>query len=481
MSLDSMSFRFLHWLDPIFLTLCTLYIVAGAASVPFHGDESTQIYMGRDFYYQFVWGDLRYIAFNADPATHISPDFATEQELRLLNGTVIKYVFGWVASVSGLAFEQINTQWDWCCDWQYNVQQGHLPAPALLQRTRLISAAFLAGSVFVFFAIARQLGGRGVAYLATLYYVLHPAVLLNGRRAMMEGGLLFFALLALWAAVRLAAHWAKTPSPVDRGEGSLAASSFSLRALWAKFDQSAVPSRAHKTRGLGGEGYLFLFGIFGGLALATKHTNLFGLLALFGALGMVALYQRAGWRITAARLAALVGAGLLLLGVFYALNPAWWGDPFARAQWVLHKRTALLTIQTAALGSYPDLGAKLNGFFQQVLVGLPQYYEVAAWQDYIGGQIADYEASLWRGVSVGGSLIGGLMLGVLAWVGMVALWRNQHSAGGVRGVLLVYTLMLLLLTIGLTPLEWQRYYLPVFPLIGLYAALGVKALVTRHI
>ena len=46
------------WADALWLALLAAYIVAGAAIVPFHGDESSLMFMGRDFHYLFVDGDL---------------------------------------------------------------------------------------------------------------------------------------------------------------------------------------------------------------------------------------------------------------------------------------------------------------------------------------------------------------------------------------------------------------------------------------
>ena len=45
-------------LDAVWLGLLALYVLAGAGQMPFHGDESTLIYMGRDYHYLLVEGDL---------------------------------------------------------------------------------------------------------------------------------------------------------------------------------------------------------------------------------------------------------------------------------------------------------------------------------------------------------------------------------------------------------------------------------------
>src|SRR5690606_35171994 len=138
------------------------------------------------------------------------------------------------------------------------------------------------------------------------------------------------------------------------------------------------------------------------------HTAAFTVIAVFGA---CAAYPVIRWLIgSKTRHTALlrfyvrlIAAGVIVLATFYALNPAWWGDPLARVGQVLDLRADLLAGQTAAFGGYASPADALSGFFRQVFVGLPQYYEIPAWQSYIGDQIIRYEASLWRGVSIGGS------------------------------------------------------------------------------
>ena len=43
-----------RWIDILWCLCTTAYILAGIQDVPLHGDESTQIYMGRDFYYHIL-------------------------------------------------------------------------------------------------------------------------------------------------------------------------------------------------------------------------------------------------------------------------------------------------------------------------------------------------------------------------------------------------------------------------------------------
>lgn len=432
------------------------YVLAGTAEVPFHGDESTQIYMSRDYAYQFIQHDLNQLTYSDNPT---SP---TEQQLRLINGTVNKYLIGLAWHINGMSLADINEQWDWGADWNYNQQNNHAPTPALLLSSRWPSSLLLAAGVAVMFALGQALGGRWTPYITSLYYALNPALLLNGRRAMMEGSFIFFSLLVLLVAIWLLQH----PS---------------LRRA-------------------------ILLGIVSGFALASKHTAVFTVVAVFAAILFYLMYQSVSSEdddsvVDYVLLPYLGFAAIATFGVFFALNPAWWGDPAARAQTVLQLRQDLLAGQTAAFGGYTHFGEQLGGFLRQSLIVYPQYYEVSGWDVYLADQINRYEASVWRGVSIGGSVVGALLLcGIMAagaweWVKPIIPQRVRHRlftrwlkaddeavvelfppVTGARWLVGVWVPVMILATLLLTPLEWQRYYLPVYPAIGLLAGLGVNAL-----
>ena len=378
--------------------------------------------MSRDYAYQFIQGDLSRVTY-AEPA--ISP---TEQELRLLNGTINKYLYGLAWHLGGFTLNDLNEQWDWGADWDYNQRSGHIPTLELLQVTRWPSALLLAGGMIVLFALGWQVGQRPTAYLASLYYALNPTLLLNGRRAMMESSLLLFGLLLVLAGI-----W------------------FLRQPSW----RTAL-----------------LLGLSGGLALASKHTTVFALVAVFGSCLIYLLW-------TPRRLMPVIQltlAGLLVLLVFYSLNPAWWGDPISRASTVLELRENLLETQVTVFGGYTGLGDQIGGFARQVFINTPQYYETAGWEQPLAEQISTYETSPWRGISIGGSVIGGVILAILSMAGGWVLLRDATIAPATRWLVSVWALGMIATTLLLTPLEWQRYYLPVYPVIGLLAALGLTRL-----
>lgn len=416
-----------RWLDILWCVAMTLYILAGVSSVPLHGDESTQIYMGRDFYYH-IQAESGQVLFREWDS--LSGDESTEQQLRLLNGTLSKYLFGMIVYVSGYDLDDINQQWSWGSGWDWNHENGHVPSDDLLLHSRMVSAILLAISVIGLFVLGYAVAGRGVAYLASAYYLLNPAVLLNGRRAMMEGGMLAFTILAILIALYLLKY-----------------------RTWWQF---------------------VLLGIISGLAVASKHTSVVTIFAIFAVCGFYFLLK---WREDYQDFLKLIGAGILSLIVFFVLNPAWWSNPPGAISTVLDLRQDLLAGQVGFFGGYDNPVEQITGFARQSFVVLPVYAE----SDFDGfyteqlDRIQQYDSSLLSGVSIGGSTIGAVIVFILTIIGCMRLWLYEELDDAIKWLIMGWFISMILLTLVLTPLEWQRYYLPIYPIIGLMAANGLDS------
>lgn len=426
-----------------------MYILLGIRDVPYHGDESAHIFMTRDYAYQFIDHDLTRIGYAETPIDTLA---MTEQEFRLLNGTVHKYWSGLLWHGRGFTVDDLNrVWWTWGADWAYNLQNGAIPQADLLLTARFASAVLMCLGVIAMFGIGLTVDGRITAYAASAFYALNPALLLNGRRSMLEGSLMLFSLLAVLAALHFA------------------------RAVHRDKRRTAV-------------GWAGLLGLATGMCVASKHTGLFTVLPLFVGAGLFVWWRWGEQRLKrSATLStdtlrdafiltgALFAAGILSLIVFLLLNPAWWGDPLATIRPVLDMRNRLLAEQTAAFGTYPNLFEQVVGYGRQVFVGLPQYYEAPDWAAYIAEQISTYEATPWIGVFFGTTIAG-----AAAAVGLVLLgfWRLLRGTlePGTRWLALTWVCGSTALTVLLTPLEWQRYYLPAVLPIAFMMGLGVGAL-----
>lgn len=395
-------------LDSLLIGMLLLYILAGMTLTPFHGDESSTIYMSRDWY-TLVWAHNPSALFYRNPP---DPKTATDQQLRLVNGPLAYYITGLAWSMVGLTVNDVNDQWLWGADWDYNHDNGHIPSDRLLFVTRLSSTLLTALSAAMVFVIGRQLAGHNAGRVSAFVYATLPMVLINGRRAMFEGAFLLMIALVIWIGMALA----------RRMTGQ-------IKGEWR---------------------WWLLLGLLSGLAIAAKHTAILIVIPVFGTLLLVGGLRRPGY---------LIGA-LAIAGItFLILNPAWWGAPLEVPREVLRLRQELLNGQVEHFGGYASSGERLVALITQPLGG-PQYYEDRqGWPQWIGGQISAYEQA--------GPLTVGIAWGWAgAALGAVGLAALVHTTRQKRGVLVFlnvtwFTALALLI---LTPLAWQRYYVPLAPL-----------------
>lgn len=423
--------RWLPLIDLVYLFALMLFVLAGVAIAPFHGDEAMQIYMSRDFETAFVDGDRA--ALTQGPPYFIDDD----NQLRILNGTVHRYLVGLARNLIGIGRDQLMPRpgWDWGLDYDFNVETGHLPSESLLLTGRYTSALLLAFSVPVMFSIGWQIGGRPTAYLAAGLFALHPVILLNGRRAVQEGALLFFGLLSVLTGAVLAAR---------RARGAVS------WYLWPALAASCA------------------------LALASKHS---ALPFVAGALGWVFIAGCAQFKLRRilATAAALVVTGIMAGLGFIALSPALWSDPPARIGDLLQIRQELIDSQVAAFSDGPmPVQDRIAGVFTNPFLRPPQFFEAPAWAEYepIAQQIQTYTASPLAGYSSGG-IIGWMLTAamILGGIGLyIPRWRPRRDWAPTLG-LSVWT-AITVITLLLSPLDWQRYALPLLPEAVLFAAAG---------
>ena len=413
----------------LWLALLIAWALAGVALTPFHGDESMQIHSSGDFTTVFI---------ERDPATlGISDELLQVQSStrRLLEGTISHWGIGLAWHLAGYERKDLPPApgWDWGRDYDANSAMNMRPTQDKLLLSRLSSALMFAASIPVLFGIAWCFGGRLVAFLASGLYALHPSLLLNGRRAMMEGPLLLFGLLTILCALLL----------MQRG--------LNARRRW----------------------WLAL-ALAGGLALASKHS---GILFLGGALGwlwLTAALQRNRRQLLAATL-RIVLSGLLALAVFVALSPALWPDPPQRLLDLLALRGEVVKLQVSAWqpgGLGMTTSERMNQILTQPFLRPPQFFEVAHWSEYdvISAEIDVYLASALAGLRPGG--IAGGVLTLLLAPGLVLTLRQRRRVGLLAWLLLTLAVMLL------NPLPWQRYYLPLLPITSLLAALAMAQFIT---
>ena len=391
--------------------------------------------MGRDYFYLIVEGDLSKVSYDSSWSAR-----QDEQHLRIINGTVSKTIHGWLAANMGMRLEEINGHWDWGLDYAANRDSNRIPDLRLLQRARQASAIQLALATLIFFVFVRQTVGRPVAYLASALLALNPAILINGRRAMMEGSHLLGMVLVLLAAAWLIRE----------------------RKWW----------------------HYVLLGCCSGAAIAAKHPNAFVVAVIFLACGSWILIEAAqssgqAFRAQLRSFVRLLLSGFLALVVFYFMNPAWWKAPIEVAGEVLSLRVDLLDEQADNYGGYKTLQERVEGFYRYVFGEEKQYFEVPQWAGFaeIGAQIDAYEASGLAGIAIGAGNLYGIVAMGLTILGALLVIRDPDIDRRYRWLLLIWGAGIVVITFVFTPLPWQRYYLPVLPFVLILAAIAALRLV----
>jgi 4-amino-4-deoxy-L-arabinose transferase-like glycosyltransferase len=427
-------------LDALWVGLLALFVAAGVRTAPFHGDESTINMMSHDWH-TIITGRVADLFYRDPPL-----DDPSRQDLRLLNGTLTGFGIGALWWSAGFQVSDLSTQWDWGADFAYNRDNGHIPGPCMLFVSRLWGAWCTALSAALVFATARRMMNRSGAWVAAYIYATLPVVVLNGRRISFEGVTLLAETLLIFVAVLTVQHIAR------------------------------------KTMTIGG--WLW-FGAVCGLALAAKH-NLLIVMSVTVLLVLASPYlfvppQRLTTRGTLRRefprtLRALLIVGIVTCVVFLALNPAWWSAPLRVPGEVFRLRADLLNGQMAAFGSYPS---STGGIVQRIAaltalpLGAPQYYEAGdQWAVWIGDQIARYEAAWFgplplRGIHLPAWSLIFPLIGLLWPPYRVSIQVMRAMAAGVALALL-----------ALTPVPWQRYYLPLAPFWAILYAAGIAAVVS---
>ena len=425
------SNRFKRLADLVWLAALCLYVVAGIPTASFHGDESMQIHMSRDYATVFIDGAPERLL-SAGPFP-----IDSDPHLRIINGSVNRYTIGLAWFLAGYSADDLPPPpgWDWGLSYDDGLTTDHRPDTALLTVTRLASALFLCASVAVLFGLGWLYGGRLPATVASGLYALHPVILLNGRRAMQEGSMLFFGLLVVLAA-------------------------------------AAIVQR--RTRGSTPWGGWALLVLSGGLTLASKHSGIvFVGIALVWILAAEVLSRRR-WLPTMGR---LLLSGLLILALFVALSPALWSDPPARFGDLLALREELLDIQVAIDPVAPmDLGQRFLEIVRQPFIAPAVHFELESWGESAAylDEVARSASSPLAGIPYGLAL--GLPLTLLAALGIfVALRRYRQPLYAGLLVWLGANLAVLLLN----PLPWQRYYLSLIPVAVVSAAVGIKWVMRR--
>lgn len=410
---------------PVFLLIATLSVFAlsDLPAVPFHPDESTYLFMSADL--KNLLANPWSLAFDA--REHQNP----RQAYRLLDAPLARYLVGAGLALSGQS--PLPADWDWSKTWGQNQAAGALPDSKQLLASRLAVALTLPLSLVLIYLCGQHLGGVLAGSLAVLLLGMNALVLLHSRRAMAEG-ILLLGTCAFLASLLVAD-----------------------RKPW-------------------------LAGLALALAVNAKHSSLvllpLGLLA-------VAWSGQGGW-LPRRRIASAVLQYLLAFGLIsYLVNPVMWNDPLQSIRAAVAARCELLTKQAADVQrSLPQHyletpGERAVTLFAHLYLAPPMFAEAGNYRLYTSPAEQAYLANPLH--HLGRSLPGaGLVLGLSLSGLLLSILSVRRAAPRLRRGLVLFqlaTLVLFASSILFIPIAWQRYAIPLVPLISLWASLGLVHLI----
>jgi len=413
--------RCLDWKDWLALgviALLSLLYFNGLLSVPFHPDEATQIYMSKDASL-YIQGPLSLSWEGNLPLT-------AEERYRAIDAPLSRYLIGTARGLTSTP--ALVSDWDWSGSWSENEAAGALPSQRQLLIARCAcTVTLLAGLLFYYPAVKKTLPGL-LAIFSLILLGLHPLILLHGRRAMSEAALVFGVAFFLWAALQ------------DK------------RSPW-------------------------LIGLALGLALNAKHTAI-GLLPA----GLLAVSLLPKEEASPKRIAGRITRFLLAAGLIVAiLNPFYWKTPYQALQTGLQTRITLSARQRADHGQIlgleeVNLPVRAAAMLSHTFLSPPQTEEVGNYladtlqseQEYLENPLHSWN-QVW--------IIGTVLL-ILSLVGFTFSLRGGKGLSGQRSP---NTLIWILSSGGtflavLLPLPWQRYIIPMLPVVAYWAAAGLLPL-----
>jgi 4-amino-4-deoxy-L-arabinose transferase-like glycosyltransferase len=404
-----------HLLIIVIIVLSATYL-AGLPAVPFHPDESTQIFMSADL--ELIFTQPTNVFWRSENSND------QRQRYRELDAPLTRYLIG-VGRLAAGSIAPLSTDWDWTQSWQYNLDAGAFPGDKLLHTARIPLAFLFPFTLILLFLTAQSIAPKPTAWLAMLLYATHALVLLHTRRAMAEPVLLFTIILTLWSLVRLrhAPWWAAIPAAL---------------AFCAKHSAGImiVP---------------VIFAIFWQTALPVRQ------------------------RVVQAAL-----AGGLFIAIVFILNPFLWGNPLQAVRSALHQRADLVSRQVDELGrvnpekvldSFPTRLAAQVGqlfFIQPAIWDISNY--AAEQHDEERAYLANPLHHLLRSPAGGVAL---MLFGLYGFVVGIMLAVQDPALRRALILIILANGMQLLTLLLFVPLPFQRYSLPLIPFICIWSAIGL--------
>src|SRR5512139_2210760 len=136
----------------------SLYAIWGVARVPFHPDESTNLFMSADL--DVLLSNPTSMAWEATKGVEL------RQHYRMIDAPITRYLLGLGRSIAGLP--ALPADWNWGISWENNRQAGGLPDDRLLWAGRLAITLLLPFSLLFSYLIGRRMDGEASGLLSVV-------------------------------------------------------------------------------------------------------------------------------------------------------------------------------------------------------------------------------------------------------------------------------------------------------------------------
>ena len=413
-------FRYKNVAPYVAIILLSVVYFASIMQVPFHPDESTQIYMSQD---------MRDI-FKRPLALSWQPDKSIDDRMRyrMLDAPLTRYFIGIGLFISQQEATQVD--WNWSLNWQENLASGALPDNNLLLAARLSIAWVFPLSLLLLWKILFKNFGEISGWMGMIFFAINSLVLLHTRRAMAESLTVFFIFLLIWAVYNLR----KSP---------------------------------------------WVAGTIAALAYCSKQSTVLWFAIMFAAIIIFSLEEQHNIK---AILKNVVLYAVSLIAVIYVLNPFMWQHPIHATTTAITLRQELQVQQFSDIHqNSPDAALstplqRISTILGNLVLSSPAAVDTQNYIEALQPQITSYMDvpfnSFFRGIN------GSILFLVFILTGIYTIFRVPSSNHIRADVLLVTSgliqFLFLLITVSL---PFQRYVMPLVPIAIILFAIGTSKLI----
>ena len=388
--------------------------------VPFHPDESTQIYMSSDL--EKLFRTPRELIWQS------AEDEDRQMQLRMLDAPLTRYLIGIARLISGK--NAIPADWDWTQSFEYNQQIGAVPVDDLLLTARLSVSFVFPISLLLLWQVLRKNFSPAAGWIGIFAAAGNALVLLHTRRVMAES-LTFFLVIALIYIL-----YQKRPSPV-------------------------------------------ILGLAAGLVFCAKQSTVIWILAAFACILVGSKFYSDTIKRKLLNLSLCAGTFIL---VVLLLNPFMWKYPFSAFQRAFALRQELVSKQYADISKVSPTSAlhtpfqKAGALAANLFITPPAAADTANYIDDLNVSISRYNKSPLN--SMLRDIPGGFIVLVFTLLGVYTAIRFSTKASLRENMLILLAGGAQFLFLAATvPLPFQRYVIPLVPTALVFFAVGTGKLV----